>query len=380
MPIKKTYYEILGVSRTATPEQIKRRYRQLARKYHPDVAQDKAAAQATFVQISEAYQTLSNPDKRTIYDASLDAEMFRVETRRPSTSGTSYRTTTSGARPRQTTAEAVAEARRLVQQAQDAFIHGQFRLAESLCKRAQGLDRRNVQAYIILGDTYKAQNQVDDAIAQYSIAIQLDPKDNQTMAKLGRLLRQQGRVNDVVARHERQVALRMGLSLMGWSMSAFMFIMLAMSPGTPIAWLRMNLPIIGSWSTSLITVLLLTGALTGFLLSVNDSVDPLDDELVFTGVRTMGGRHSVYPMGLILAGFDVFSFYAAVIMYTIIGLVQDSLSKSVYKSFVATFVLVLVASFVYTPGRDEVFMFGGNIAFLAVLFGWGIGDMFRPGW
>ena len=381
--MKKTYYEILGVPRAATQEQIKRRYRLLARKYHPDVAQDKAAAQAAFIQISEAYKTLINPDKRTIYDVGLDEEMFRVEPRRSSASDASYRTTAQGtrARPSRTTAEVTAEARKLVEEAQLAFIQGQLITAETLCKRARNLDKRNVQAHVILGDIYRAQGQIDDAVAMYTVAVQLDPGNNQAMSKLGRLLRQQGKVNDLVARHERKAALRIGLSLMGWSMSAFMFIMLSLSPGEPIPWLHMNLyGMVSTWSASLITVLLITGTLTGFLLSVNESVDPLDDELVFQGIRTMGARHSNLPLGLILVGFNSFNFYSAVIMYTIIGLVQDSLSKSVYKSFVATFVLVVVATFVYTPGSDQVLLFGGNVAFLAVLFGWGIGDMFRPGW
>ena len=380
--MKRTYYEILGVPRTSTQEQIKRRYRLLARKYHPDVAQDKAAAQVAFIQISEAYKTLSNPDKRTIYDVGRDAEMFRVEPRRSSTSNPSYRTTApgTGARPSRTTAEVTADARKLVEEAQIAFIQGQLRMAEALCKRARNLDKRNPQAHVILGDIYRTQGQIDDAVAMYTVAVQLDPGNKQAMSKLGRLLRQQGKVNDLVVRHERKAALRIGLSLMGWSMSAFMFIMLSMSPGEPIPWLHTNLPLVGTWSTSLITVLLITGALTGFLLSVNESVDPLDDELVFQGVRTMGARNSNLPLGLILVGFNLFNFYSAVIMYTIIGLVQDSLSKSVYKSFVATFVLVVVATFVYTPGAEQVLLFGGNVAFLAVLFGWGIGDMFRPGW
>jgi hypothetical protein len=378
--MKKTYYEILGVPRTATQEQIKRRYRLLARKYHPDVAQDKAAAQAAFIQISEAYQTLSNSDKRTIYDVGLDAEMFRVEPRRSSTSNPSYRPTAPGARPTRTTAEMAAEARGLVAEAQVAFIQGQLRMAETLCKRARNLDKRNLQAHVILGDIYRTQGQVDDAVAMYSVAAQLDPGNKQVMAKLGRLLRQQGKVNDVVARHERKAALRLGISLMGWSMGAFMFIMLSMSPGDPIPWLHANLSLVSTWSTSLITVLLITGALTGFLLSVNESVEPLDDELIFQGVRTMGARNQNLPLGLILVGFNLFNFYSAVIMYTIIGVVQDSLSKSVYKSFVAAFGLVVVAAFVYTPGSDQVLLFGGNVAFLALLFGWGIGDMFRPGW
>lgn len=64
---KRDYYEILGVSRNASQEEIKRAYRQLARKYHPDVSTE-PDAEARFKEINEAYQVLSDPEKRAIYD------------------------------------------------------------------------------------------------------------------------------------------------------------------------------------------------------------------------------------------------------------------------------------------------------------------------
>ncbi|MGH7738099.1 MAG: molecular chaperone DnaJ [Candidatus Tyrphobacter sp.] len=62
------YYDTLGVQKNATPEEIKRAYRSLARQYHPDVAEDKASAERHFKQINEAYEVLSDPHKRAHYD------------------------------------------------------------------------------------------------------------------------------------------------------------------------------------------------------------------------------------------------------------------------------------------------------------------------
>ena len=63
----KDYYEILGVDREATQDDVKRAYRRLARKYHPDVSKE-ADAEERFKEVGEAYEVLKDPEKRTAYD------------------------------------------------------------------------------------------------------------------------------------------------------------------------------------------------------------------------------------------------------------------------------------------------------------------------
>src|SRR3989344_3198169 len=65
--MKRDYYELLGIAKTASQDEIKRSYRNLARKYHPDVNKEHGAAEK-FKEINEAYQVLSDPDKRSQYD------------------------------------------------------------------------------------------------------------------------------------------------------------------------------------------------------------------------------------------------------------------------------------------------------------------------
>src|SRR5579863_8356304 len=63
----KDYYATLGVPRAASADEIKRAYRKLARKYHPDVSKE-PDAEEKFKEVAEAYQTLKEPEKRAAYD------------------------------------------------------------------------------------------------------------------------------------------------------------------------------------------------------------------------------------------------------------------------------------------------------------------------
>ena len=65
---KKDFYEILGVSKTASEKEIKDAYRKTALKYHPDRNPDNKDAEAKFKEAAEAYEVLSNADKKAKYD------------------------------------------------------------------------------------------------------------------------------------------------------------------------------------------------------------------------------------------------------------------------------------------------------------------------
>ena len=76
---KRDYYDVLGVSKTADEKAIKRAYRKLAKKYHPDTNQGNQTAEQKFKEITEAYEILSDPEKRKLYDqygfAAFDGSM-----------------------------------------------------------------------------------------------------------------------------------------------------------------------------------------------------------------------------------------------------------------------------------------------------------------
>ena len=96
MVAKKDYYEVLGVDRHADATAIKKAYRKLAKKYHPDTNKDNPQAEQKFKEASEAYTILSDPEKKKLYDrfghAAFDGSMGAGD----ASGGTSYGGTAYG--------------------------------------------------------------------------------------------------------------------------------------------------------------------------------------------------------------------------------------------------------------------------------------------
>ena len=65
---KRDYYEVLGVGKSATDKELKKAYRKLAIRYHPDKNPNDKGTESKFKEAAEAYEVLSNPDKRARYD------------------------------------------------------------------------------------------------------------------------------------------------------------------------------------------------------------------------------------------------------------------------------------------------------------------------
>ncbi|MCX8053165.1 MAG: DnaJ domain-containing protein [Armatimonadetes bacterium] len=365
MRSSRTYYEILGLPRDATPAQIRRRYKQLVRRYHPDVAADKETAHRLFLQIKEAYESLSDPVRRKAYDATLAMGQSR------STRGSSQTFATSGS-----TRQRDVSVEKHIRDARWAFIQRRFNEAVNHCREALDIDPRASDAYAILGDISRVRGRTNMAIKYYSYALQYNPADQDSERKLNKLIGKRVMTTPRKATKIRSAqATAIAINFIWWGIAAFLLLLIWVNPGKPIPWLRYYIPQIEHWSWNLVGSLAMASAVVGMLLSINGLVRHPDEELVF---ETSAGW-AVVPTGIILLVGSGFFFWGAALFYLAAGFAQNSLSRSVLIVFAAVTIIVAIASVLYVPEASrEVLLFGGNVSFLSMLFGWYVGSLFKP--
>lgn len=370
MHTERSHYEILGLPKTASITDIKKRYRQLARKHHPDVAGDKETAAKTFVRITEAYKTLVDPAKRWLYDATL-VEPTPIHP--PST-------TTRPSGPEKSAGSDLntrVAVGRLIKDAEMAFIRKRLNEAKGLCREVLRLDRSCARAHAILGDIYRAQKHYDSAINEYNYAVQLQPGDLDSQKKLEKLIERSVPVNFSWDMPDgKPSATVIALNAIGWSIAVLALVLINIYPGEPIGFLHAyRLKWIDTWSWNLVGIMLGEGVFVGFLLGINGMVNHPDDELIFEGADR---AWAIVPTGLILLLFGPVFFIGAAGIYLLFAFIQNTVSKTVLKVFLATVVIVYFSALLYSRGITSILLFGGNVVFTGMLFGWYIGSIFCP--
>jgi tetratricopeptide (TPR) repeat protein len=368
MPGKRDHYQTLGLSRNASTDDIKKRYRELARKYHPDVVDDKTTGSKAFLQINEAYRTLVDADKRRAYDSTLSEPTQTVRTQqhpaqRPEPTVTQHN------RPSE-------QVQKLVKDAEVAFIRRRLNQAADLCKQAIKLDVTCARAHVILGDIYKTRRLYEHSINEYNYALQFNPTDKETLKKMERLLDRARPLTFSWESPEGKLSVQAILfNIIGFGAAIFLVFLVYIYPGEPISWFtRYNVPLVQNWSWNLIGIMLADGAVAGFMLGINGFIAHPDDELIF---ETGGRGLAIVPTGFLLLLFSPFFFLGAAVLYLVLAFIQDTISKSLLKVFGVVMGIVLLSAVLYPKDTMSVFLLGGNVVFVGALFGWYIGAILR---
>ncbi|HEX8549967.1 MAG TPA: DnaJ domain-containing protein [Abditibacteriaceae bacterium] len=186
----KDFYAVLGVTPEDDVTIIKRRYRQLVRENHPDIATDRASAHEMMLSINEAWTILSDPAERARYDRSrapvvvpkkkTPADSYVASAARSNSA--SARTAPPRAAPSRTTARGSGQTRtRLLTMVFEAaelyFFQGRAEDAIDICNRVMKADPHNAEAPALLGDIYAEQGRRDVAVQMYQTAVRNQPNN-----------------------------------------------------------------------------------------------------------------------------------------------------------------------------------------------------------
>ena len=381
------YCEVLGVPPNATDEQIRRRFRELARKYHPDVNRS-PDAERLFKEITEAYRVLTSPSLRADYDLMR----HRAQQAR-SGSGRTTGTPPPRSRPawqqhtqqRRTAADfsstytsarsSELEAQQLLQSAMLAYARGSLHEAASLAKRVLRLQRHNAQAYEILGDVYRQERRIEEAIAMFTCALQCNPRLESAQSKLDALLRQRyfAGTQPPHASHTSIRWARYG-TILGWAA----VIMLVLAPwylaleadGT-----FQGIGFVSRWSMALVLLMLTAGMLAGALISLSGAVEPIAQ--VVWWPHRQGLPQARLAVAGLLGVLGLFAFYAAAFLYLLIASTQNAFHRTLNRAVGVVVGLTLGFLLSYAPGREQVALFAPNLLWFGVLCGWAFGDAVR---
>jgi tetratricopeptide (TPR) repeat protein len=426
-----TAYEVLDIPRSATQDEIKKRYRELARKLHPDVNQDNPSASRQFSAVTQAYKTLSDLDSRRLYDAELTLKDQRAKqaAARAAQSAAPPQAAHAAAQNRARPASGsnnLADSARLTGDARSAFLRDRPVEARTLAEQAIRLNGRNADAWEVLGDVFRRQGRNEEAMNAYSMSLQINPRNPSVMQRLERMAKAAGpatpagynsrpsprpgapagsvrsggaggnpytgagsgygqrptgypasaqgryaRLQDPDKRPLRQIL----INLVGYGCVMMLIFYAAIYPGdAPLSFIPF-LAWVSHWNATIVTLLGLCGLITGATMTISGAIRRIDDELILAGVS--GGGGSFLPLGLLLIVLSVLNFYVAALVYAAVTAIQESFTKSMVRVFCAVFAVTALLSATYTPSHLQVFLFGGNVVFITFVIGWLLGDFFR---
>jgi len=368
-----TYYETLGVSPKATEAEVKRAYRRLALKHHPDRSKDPAAPQI-FRTISEAYEVLSDSKERERYDWRLGEEKRREEARKEQARKEEER------RKREAEAQTAvsyrsdpkpfpqAAVRPMLARLKASFSRQNFIDAEKVAREIIHVDPRQPMPYAVLGDISRSRGQLEDAARMYSMALQMEPS-NAVYLRLYEEILDRAQLGENKSRVRIQPEEKRIFSIMTIAFVTLLACLyLVMSPEH---YALQSLGPVSTWTVGLIVMLFLCGVTAGASLSVGNLIDRVD---AFS-------TRKIAP-AVAMALLAIVSFPVAALLYGLTGLIQRSYNITTTRlvlSIAAITATLSIASYLAPSSGPipQVLLWGGNLSYLGAVCGWSFADGLR---
>ncbi len=380
----KDYYQVLGLQPDALQDSIRQRFRELARRYHPDVNRE-PGAEARFKDIAEAYRVLSHAESRREYDVlRAEAEARRRAAQRQRAAAaeaarsaaqnpTAPRGRPAGARSAERAAQAQtanSAVQASLRDAQVLFVQGQYDAARRCANQAIKLDAANARAWEILGDIAWRQNDPARAGQLYSYAIQHDPRSAVLRQKFEAVMGN----NTLASWKVYPISRAQVLQWAGWTL-------VSLCVATPVifGWQPHPIWTAGGEPVAAFSLMTISSLLSGLLMSLSGGLQPFSRE-----VWWLNGRTSRRPTGGLLALLGVLLFPVMVACHLLAGLFLRREPNTLHRAALAVVVLnccFIISYFeVYAPATRmlaEVMIVRPGLSWLALIAGWTIGDTLR---
>lgn len=389
----RTHYQTFEITPSASADDIKKRYRELARKYHPDVNPGDPGAARKFAAIADAYRILGDADARATYDAEL---LMQARAARPSTTtqtqsqaqrgqtggASANRSGATGAKPQpQNVQTAHIESEKYAELARKCYFQGRFIEAKEHAIRSLSYNHRNAMAQEIMGDVYMQQGRLDDAAKHYTFCLQFDQFNGSARMKLERLHRTASRSAHVQPPRgggshnsaflsRKQQKLQALIKLVGYSAAILMIgVWFVSEPSFPTA----GLDFVKKWSVQFIFFMIAIGGWLGMIQSVTGDVRRFEEEFLFGGTVATGG----FPAGPALMVLSFVFYPLGMLSHIGVALIQDGLHRSIGMLYGTVTAAGLMLAIFGHGGFGETLAFGGNVLFFGHVIGRILGDFFR---